>query len=71
MVHIAHVTYDLFYKHDDKMCVLFQKNDEITSILGACWWAVATMSTVGYGDVYPKVCIHDNIAVSMKTILLP
>lgn len=30
-----------------------QPDSEFNSILKACWWAVVTMSTVGYGDLYP------------------
>jgi len=30
-----------------------QPGSEFNSILKACWWAVVTMSTVGYGDLYP------------------
>lgn len=30
-----------------------QPKSQFNSILKACWWAVVTMSTVGYGDLYP------------------
>ena len=30
-----------------------QDETQFTSILQACWWSVVTMSSVGYGDIYP------------------
>eukprot|EP00116_Pleurobrachia_bachei_P004572 sb/3464834/ len=37
----------MFYIEEDQ-------DSDFNSILKACWWAVVTMSTVGYGDLVPK-----------------
>jgi voltage-gated potassium channel len=43
-------------------------NDAITSPLDAIWWGVVTLTTVGYGDLYP-VTAEGRIAASVLMLL--
>lgn len=43
-------------------------NDAVASPLDAVWWGVVTMTTVGYGDVYP-VTAEGRLAASILMIL--
>ncbi len=42
-------------------------NAKITNIGDAFWWAIATVTTVGYGDVYP-VTVGGKIVASLLMI---
>src|SRR4029077_2550860 len=43
-------------------------NEAITSPLDALWWGITTMTTVGYGDIYP-VTAEGKVAASVLMIL--
>jgi voltage-gated potassium channel len=44
-----------------------QSREEFSSIPRALWWAVATLTTVGYGDIYP-VTVFGKIASAMIAV---
>jgi len=52
------------------------ESSDFKSILHACWWAAVTMTTVGYGDLYPETPLGQSIGsiilfLSMIYIALP
>ncbi len=56
---VSHATW-FFEKNDDDPKSF--STDYKRGILGACWWAIVTMTTVGYGDKCPKKFIGRLIA---------
>jgi voltage-gated potassium channel len=44
-----------------------QGREEFASVIRSIWWSVATLTTVGYGDVYP-VTVGGRIAASIIAI---
>ncbi|XP_063687271.1 potassium voltage-gated channel subfamily A member 2-like isoform X4 [Bolinopsis microptera] len=53
-----------------------QKDTKFESIMHSCWWSVVSMSTVGYGDMYPETWAGKLVAsilvfVSMIFLALP
>jgi voltage-gated potassium channel len=38
------------------------QGDKFSSIMSAMWWSVATISTVGYGDIYPVTILGKVLA---------
>jgi len=53
-----------------------EKENNFDSILHSCWWAVVSISTVGYGDMYPKTGLGKLVGscllfISMVYLALP
>lgn len=45
-----------------------QRDGPIQSFADALWWAAATITTVGYGDVYPKTPAGRGVAVALMLV---
>ncbi len=43
-------------------------NPKITSLLDTIWWAVATVTTVGYGDISPMTTMGKIIGIFMMIV---
>ena len=50
-----------FFEHD-------KQPEHFSSVFASMWWAVATLTTVGYGDVYP-VTVGGKIFTSVILLL--
>lgn len=42
--------------------------DKFPNILSACWWAIATLTTIGYGDVYPITALGKFLSAVISLI---
>lgn len=57
-------------------CTEYGSPNDFPSVLSACWWAMVTMTTVGYGDVYPRTFLGKCVGfvamlVGMLLVALP
>ena len=42
--------------------------DQFSSIMQGCWWAIVTITTIGYGDVYPKTWLGKMVGSVVLTL---
>ncbi|MBP5681881.1 MAG: ion transporter [Bacteroidales bacterium] len=42
--------------------------DQFPNVLGCLWWAVVTMTTIGYGDVYPVTMVGKIVGSTMALL---